>query len=109
MVQVPGLWMIVLGLLQLMVAFPVFKLWVDYRQYVVLQIGTDSHAVLLADGGQRLEVGLGAIMELGRWMLIIVQIRRRRLPLLVGRQDNEKHFHRLRLLARETMSAKSWL
>ena len=108
MVQVPGLWMTVLGLLQLMVAFPVFKLWFDYRQFVVLQIGTNSQAALLADDEQRLEVGLGAIMEFGPWMLIMVQIRRAQLPFVVARQGNEEHFHRLRLLARETMSEKFW-
>ena len=85
MVQVPGLWMTVLGLLQLMVAFPVFKLWFDYRQFVVLQIGTNSQAALLADDEQRLEVGLGAIMEFGPWMLIMVQIRRAQLPFVVAR------------------------
>ena len=94
-------WIVALSLVQLLVVSPVLKDWFDYRKFVNLYIGTDCQAMWFTRDGRLLKDGLCTLLNLGSWVLIIVQVHKRGVPLVVRRPGNEEHFHRLRLLARE--------
>ena len=100
LIQVPSPWIVALALVQMVVACPVIKQWNSFREFTVLHIVTDSHAIWSTVDGNRVKVGLGAMMEVGAWMLIMVQVGKRNIPLVISRAGNEDHYHRLLLVAR---------
>jgi len=93
--------MIALTVLQLLCIGPVIKNWLVHSHYFLLHLGSDGRVTWSAVDGDRVDVDLRTVMDMGAWILIIVGARDRQVPLVVLRKGNEEHFHRLRLLARD--------
>ena len=98
---VPNLWMVALTVLQFLGISPVIKEWFDHRHYFLLHFGAEGQVTWSTADGDRIDANLHTMADIGAWILIIIIAHGRHVPLVVRRQGNEEHFHRLRLLARD--------
>ena len=98
---VPSIWMVALTVLQFLGISPVIKNWLDHRHYFLLHFGAEGRVTWSTADEDHIDANLHTMTDIGAWILIIIVACGRHVPLVVRRQGNEEHFHRLRLLARD--------